>query len=602
MFGLFLPSIRFDFLDYDDDVYVTANEHVQKGLTLENVRWAFGDVNVGFYHPLTLLSHMLDSQLYGLKPWGHHLTSVLLHAANALLIFLFLTKMTGSLWRSLFVAALFGIHPLRVESVAWIGERKDVLSTFFGLLSLLFYASYAKANRRSPIAYGLTLLFFAMGLLSKPMLVTWPFIFLLLDFWPFERVSRLRFEVSGSATSNRKPQTSNFYGLILEKIPFFLLAITASAITVIAEKKWGALHVIELPFLARLDNALISYCRYLGKTFVPINLAVLYPHPGSWPVSQVISAAILIVGLSFLSIVCLRRRPYFAVGWFWFLGTLIPVIGLVQVVFHAMADRYVYVPSIGLLIFLTWSVCDWSSRWQRQRTTLGIFAAIILLGCAALTSHQLGFWKNNETLFRHALAVTKNNAAMHYALGATLAKAPERLDEAVSEFREALRIKSDDVETHVQLAETLEKIPDQSGEAIAHYETALRLNPDDLSAHAAHYNLGIAMAQTGRLPEAISHFQAALRVKPDDADAHVNLGIAFFKNAGRLPEAIQQFEEALRLNPESVMAHYNLGSALKKTPGREQEAISHYEQALRIAPDFIPAQQALERLRTERHF
>ena len=358
--ALYWPATSHDFVNYDDNFYVTSNVHVQNGLTLESLKWAFFNPVAANWHPLTLLSHMLDCQLFGLKPWGHHLTSVLLHAVNTVLVFLFLRRLTDAIWRSLLVAAVFGLHPLHVESVAWVAERKDVLSTCFGLLALIFYTRYvqcvtsdtcqvtgpkvipasvlSRVTHHPSLFYGLALFFFALGLMSKPMLVTWPFVMLLLDYWPLERF---------------KPGCA--WRLVGEKIPFFALAAVASVVTFVVQQHGGALGEGEnLPFGARSGNALISYCRYLAKMFWPTDLAIFYPHPGYWPLERVFFAGGLIVGISVLLYVKRRRYPFLLVGWLWFGGTLMPVIGLVQVGGQAMADRYTYIPSLGVLIVAIW--------------------------------------------------------------------------------------------------------------------------------------------------------------------------------------------------------------------------------------------------------
>ena len=603
----FLPALRNDFVWYDDGVYVTENRHVQQGLTWETFRWAFHSTEGGNYlHPLTWLSHILDCQLFGLKPWGHHLTSVLLHTANAVLVFLVFRRLTGATWRSLCLAALFGLHPLRVESVAWVAERKDVLSTFFGLLALLSYAHYAQGRskaegrgtrgegpdsgaiagglaldsrllsgaksrfigRRLTLDYGLTLFFFACGLMSKPMVVTLPFVLLLLDYWPLQRIGRAAIHDS----------RFTIWRLVREKVPFFILAAVASVAAFIVQKHGGAM-MVGLPFVARLENALVSYCRYLGRLFWPVKLAVFYPHPGHWPTTVVLLSGFLLAGISVLVIALRRQRPYLLIGWFWFLGTLVPVIGLVQVGDQAMADRYSYVPFIGLFVILIWSALELTRHWRYQAASLSAAATAVVILCMALTRQQIGYWKDSEALFRHAITVTENNHVAHFNLGVVLGK-QGRLDEAISQFQAALRSQPGYIDAHNNLGIVLARTG-RLDEAVNQYREALRLKPDFFEARC---NLGIALGRKGQLDEAISQFQEALKLAPHSADIRVNLGTALYQN-GRLDEAISEFKEASRLDPDSAEAHNNLGVLLVRQ-GRFDEAIGQFQQALRLKSDY----------------
>jgi len=639
--ALYWPVTRHDFINYDDDLYVTANVHVQNGLTLENLKWAFSHVVLGNWHPVTVLSHMLDCRLFGLQPWGHHLTSLLLHALNTALVFLLLRTLTGAVWRSLLVAALFGWHPLRVESVAWVAERKDVLSAGFGFLSLLCYARYARGTearsqnpesrnrkaeaRRIASGYWLALLFFACGLMSKPMLVTWPFVMLLLDYWPLKRFAGGQLKVTGSPAPNLQPSTFNSQ-LLTEKIPFFVLAAAASLVTYLVQKQEGAVMTVDhFPPGARAGNALMAYGRYLGKTFWPADLAVFYPHPGYWPRAEVLLAGVLLAGLSALVLVKRRRQPYLLVGWLWFVGTLAPVIGLVQVGEQAMADRYTYIPSVGVLIMSVWGAYELTRRWRHQVILLALASAVALILCFALTREQLGYWQDSETLFRHALDVTQNNHIAHNNLGDALLEKGQaddairqfqevirlkpndadaynnlgnalgeqgRIDEAISDYHEALRLKPDNASAHYSLGAALEAKGQTDG-AISQYQEALRLNPDDV---AAHNNLGNAYLNKGQTDEAISQYQEAIRIKPDYANARNNLGVALASH-GRNDEAISQYQEAIRIKPDYPDAHNNLGVALGRK-GQLDEAISQFQEAIRLKPDYPNAQsnlaQALE--------
>jgi protein O-mannosyl-transferase len=526
------PAMRCEFVNFDDDYYITENPHIQGGLSPAGVEWAFSNTQqAAYWAPVMWLSHQLAWQLFGSNPWGHHLINVLLHAANTVLVFVLLRRMTGTVWRSLVVAGLFGLHPVHVESVAWVTERKDVLSTFFGLLSLLCYVRYAQgvtsgewrvarwettvaaACAPSPVTrhpshfYWLALFCFALGLMSKAMLVTWPFAMLLLDYWPLGRFK------PGSA-----------WRLAKEKIPFFALTAIASIITFVVQKHGGAVKALQnLPPGARIENALISYCRYLGKLFWPTDLAVLYPHPGYWPLEQVCLVGGLMAGITVWLIVLCRRYPYLLVGWLWFCGTLVPVIGLAQSGEQAMADRFIYVPSLGVLIAVVWGACEVTRPWRSRVIVLSLAASAAIVPCLGLTWHQLGYWKDSETLLRHTLEVTDNNFIAHFNLGLALGR-KGRFDEAGGQFQAAVRLKPDYAE--------------------------------------AHYNLGIAFERQDRLDEAISQFEEAIRLKPDYAEACNNLGSALGRK-GQFDEAIRRFQEAIRLKPDFAEARFNLDRALE---------------------------------------
>ena len=582
--ALYWPATSHDFVDYDDGLYVLENAHVTGGLTVESVQWAFGHPEAGNWHPLTILFHAADVQLFGVKPWGHHLSSVVLHALNTALVFLLLWSLTGATWRSVLVAALFGWHPLHVESVAWVAERKDVLSGFFGLLALISYTRYARQrsrvesrrpaapggpapdSRRPALDYSFTLFFLTLGLLSKPMLVTWPFVMLLLDYWPLGRF---------------KP--GRVRGLVAEKTPFFALAVAASVLTFEVQKHAGFVAGFEyLPPGARLGNALISYCRYLGKLFWPTGLSVFYPYPGDWPVAEVLLAGGLLLGISWLLFVARRRSPWLLMGWLWFVGTLVPVIGLVQVGDQSMADRYTYLPSLGVLILVVWGAHELTRRLQHQLTASAVAGCAAIVCCVGLSWEQLGYWRNTETLFRHALAVTEHNHIAHNGLGDVFAK-QGRTDEAIREYQEAIRIKPDHAEAHNNLGNALAK-KGQTDEAIRQFREAIRLKPDDALGYC---NLGVVLVGTGHTDEAIRLYQEAIRLQPDDADAHNNLGTAL-ANKGQTDEAIRQFREAIRLKPDDADAHYNLGNALAQK-GQTDEAIRHYQETIRLKPDHAEA-------------
>jgi protein O-mannosyl-transferase len=575
---LYWPAMQCEFVNLDDGLHVTSNVLIQKGLTWEGVKWVLGHPVANNWHPLTALSHMVVCQMCGLNPWGHHLTNVLLHALNAGLLFALLQQMTGASWRSLLVAALFAAHPLRVESVVWVTERKDVLSGFFGLLALVAYARYAQGrmqNRSIPAAqhgsrftfhvsrfYLLSLFFLALGLMSKPMLVTWPFVMLLLDYWPLRRM-----QYAATSDTHHAPRTTphisrftfhvsrtTLLSLLLEKVPFLILAAGMSVVTFLVQQGGGALSAGEsLPLGARVGNALISYCRYLGKMFWPTDLAVIYPHPGQWAPWKVVAAVGLIAVISVLVWLQRRRYPYLVVGWLWYCGTLVPVSQVIQTGGHAMADRWTYVPSLGVLLLAVWSAWELTRSWRYHALASWVTSGLAIGLCLVLTRYQIGYWRNSEALLRHALAVTENNELAHRNLGVALYEEGQ-IDEAIRQFQEGARLRPD----------------------YAH----------------SHYNLGIAFDKKGQIDEAIRQLQEALRLDPDYADAHYNLGVAFYQQ-GRAAEAIQQFREAIRLNPDHAEAHNNLGTALG-LKGQTAEAIYHLREALRLKPDYAEARKNLD--------
>jgi protein O-mannosyl-transferase len=590
LFGLvavaFLPAIRNGFVNFDDPDYVTANGVVQSGLTWAGIRWAFQSTTASNWHPVTWLSHMLDSQLYAWRPWGHHLTSVLLHAANTLLLFLVLRRMTGAVWRSAFAAALFGLHPLRVESVAWVAERKDVLSTLFWLLTMGAYGRYAEFKIRSAklkmgerIWFGAALVFFALGLMSKPMVVTLPFVLLLLDYWPLGRVSG----PSGGISRRRIP-----LDLLLEKWPFFLLSAASGVVTFLVQKRGGAMVLMAgQPFEARLENAVVSYCRYLGKFFWPQKLSVIYPVVDHWPQSTVVLSLCLLLGISILAVLVRRRFAYVLTGWFWYVGTLVPVIGVVAVGEQAMADRYTYVPMIGVVVLVAWGVDDLTRRWRQRSMAMSAAAAGVIVMCLVLTRQNAGYWRSSETLFEQALAVTENNYGANSMLG-TFLIAQGRLDEALGQFAEAARLMPDSAEARLNLGAALATVK-RYDEAILQLQESLKRRPNE---PGTHLNLGKAFEESGRLDEAIREYREAVRLNPGSVSGRNTLGVALAKQ-GLLDEAIGQFQEAIRLDPGDDSSHNNLGIALSQK-GRLDEAILEFREAIRLNPDNASAQQNLK--------
>jgi tetratricopeptide (TPR) repeat protein len=609
---VYAPVLWCDFVGYDDTAYVTENQHVLQGLTWQQVDWAFANLAAGFWHPLTWLSHMLDVQLYGLHAWGHHLTNLLIHVANTVLLFLLWHRLAGSLWRSALVAALFALHPLHVESVAWVAERKDVLSTCFGFLALLFYARYAqtKSGARDPAIanYLLALLCFACSLMSKSTLVTLPVIMLALDYWPLRRG-----EPAGVSAWRK-----TWAWLAMEKAPFFALSLASGLLTIHAEKSIGAVASKGgLPLVVRASNATLSSIRYLGQMVWPVDMAVFYPYPKAFSLWLVGSAAFLIIAVTVGATLLARRRPYLAVGWFWYLVTLLPVSGLVQVGSHSRADRYTYVPLIGIFLVVVWAGGELFSRWRSGRLLLGTMAVAVLIACGFRTQDQLRHWRNAESLFSHALAATRDNYLAYNNVGYYLMHKYGRLDDAMQCFRRAIQLYPNEVEALGNLGYAL-AAKGQAAEAITYYEAALRENPG----HApTHNNLGNTLSNLGRLDEAIAQYQLALQFEPEYAEAYNNLGIALaqqgrfdeaaiqfraashFKPSyaiahnglanvmtlrGQYQDAVPEYQEALRMDPAYAEAHNGLGYALAKT-SRFDQAVVHYQEALRLNPDYVAA-------------
>jgi tetratricopeptide (TPR) repeat protein len=705
--AVFWPAVHNEFVNYDDPEYVTSNSHVQGGFTWENLKWAFstGPGHASNWHPVTWLSHMLDYSRFKDHAAGHHLVNVALHAANVALSFILLWRLTASIWRSAFVAALFAWHPLHVESVAWVSERKDVLSAFFFFLTLLAYVGYVRrkeglegakleirnsklasqarlkmdapsrqtasrneveANsksqtRKAPahpscfpcvIFYLLALVLYALGLMSKPMLVTTPLVMLLLDWWPLNRISNCRLQIAKLSK------------LVLEKVPFFILSWISSQLTLHAQREGGAVSTTT-SIAARLLNAIVAYALYIRNVFLPRDLAVLYPHPGYWPIGYVLGAAALLACICAMVALFGRKQPWLLVGWLWYLGMLVPAIGIIQVGIQSMADRYTYLPLIGVFIMITWTVAELVKQFAPSSDEAQGFliagtagaAGVVLFGCIAATRQQIIYWQNSETLFEHTAKVTKNNYLAYNNLGYYLSKEGKvqeamdnyrkaleinpqyedgynnmgyalaelkRYPEAIAHYRAALKIKPNHTEVHNNLGNALADTghPD---EAVAEYRIVLQQNPE----HAdAHNNLGIALAMKGQFDEAIQHFAAAIKYKKDYASAHSNLGNAYAVQH-KIPEAIREYEECLRLNPNDPQAHNNLGNALSekgdldkavqqyqralelnkdnpeahfnlaitlKRLGAPNDAVGHLKEALRLKPDYTDAQRELQAL------
>ena len=544
-----------EFVGFDDDQYIFNNSHVKAGLTREGLVWAFTTTHIYNWHPLTWMSHMLDCELYGLNPAGHHFTNVLLHIANALLLLLVLNRMTGSLWCSAFVAAAFALHPLHVESVAWASERKDVLSTFFWMLTMLAYVRYAERPQTG--RYLLIVLVFCLGLMAKQMLVTLPFVLLLLDYWP---LGRLTFKGRSFFNSARPVAAVSARRCILEKLPLLILSAVASVIIYLVQERTGLVKsVVHYALVHRIGNAIVAYVAYIGKMLWPGRLAIFYPHPhGDLPAWQVAGAILLLVCITAAVLWRIRRRPYLAVGWLWYLGTLVPVIGLVQVGTQAMADRYTYVPLIGLFIIIAWGTAELLVRWRYRAMGLGIMTGIVLAVLLICTWMQVRYWQNSLTLYGHAAEVTENNFVMHDNFGVELFDRG-RFDEALMHFDEALRINWRYSRAHKNKGRVLLRRW-KLDEAIAIFTDLLRVDSDWPEVHSY---LGLAYARKSQFVPAIKHFKAALRSRPDWYETYNDLGLAY-SLLGNHDLAIQNYKEALRLKPDYPAAINNLKIALEE--------------------------------------
>jgi tetratricopeptide (TPR) repeat protein len=584
----FWPVLHHDFNECDDTQYVTRNGHVKGGFTAGSLRWAFTSFYASNWHPLTWLSHMLDWRLFGSAAGGHHFTSLLLHLLNTCLLFLILDRTTGATGRSAVVAALFAVHPLHVESVAWVAERKDVLSTLFWMLATLAYVRRARAPR--PVDRWAVAILFALGLAAKPMLVTLPFALLLLDYWP---LGRWGWDDSRRALPRIPPS------LFREKTPLFLLSAASCAVTVAAQ--YRAIASIErYPVADRVANALVSYVAYLGKTLWPAGLAVFYPRTEPFAASWKVAAAALLLALATGAAFMLRRtRPYVLFGWLWYLGTLVPVIGLVQVGRQSMADRYTYVPLIGIFVIAVWGAADGlralarsgaSRRGERapaarDSASMLLPAAIVLLPLMVATRAQLGHWRDAVTLFERAVGVADSGVA-RTNLGEALLNR-ERNAEAAEQFRAALRLDPSLSEAHNSLGLILEG-EGRPDEALQHYEEAVRLRP---GYGVAHRNLGRLLGSLGRFDDAVAHDERAVEIDPGDAEAHASLGVAL-ASKGRFEEAALHYEASLLIDPRSPEVHNNLGSALSRL-GRGDDAFRHFAEAVRLRPGYAIARYNL---------
>jgi tetratricopeptide (TPR) repeat protein len=567
--AVFGQTLRHDFVNYDDPRYVYQNTRITSGLNIAGIAWAFTHIHSENWHPLTTITHMLDCSLYGLKAGGHHFSNVLFHTIAVVLLFLALQQMTGALWKSAFVAAVFAIHPLHVESVAWVAERKDVLSGIFFMLTLLSYVHYARAP--SLRRYLVVAFVFALGLMSKPMLVTLPFVLLLLDYWPLRRIRDQRSRVG-----------SQLLSLLLEKIPLLALCAVSSVITFLAQR--GALGGTEqLPMLARINNALVSYVVYVRQMFWPANLAVFYPHPENrLPPWEISLALAVLIGITIAAVILRKKAPYFIMGWFWYLGMLVPVIGLVQVGWQGHADRYTYLPQIGLYIAGTWAVADLTALWPRRRILLGA-AALLLIGALSWSSSvQTSYWRDSETLFTHALAVTRNNDVAENNLGIVFLQRGQ-LDEAISRLQAAIDLRPENGPAHNNLAKALLQ-KGRLAEAMVHYRKFFEIEPENVEARNI---LGTALIQQGRIREAIEQWQDALAIEPENGNAASNLAWVFATcpddsiRDGR--RAVELAEKALRISGGKIPMILRVLAAAYAEDGRFSQAIESAQRGADLA-------------------
>jgi len=631
LLAVYWQVLTSNFVNFDDTIYVTENPHIKTGFSAENVKWVFSVGKVAYWHPLTWLSHMLDCQLYGLEPGLHHLSSLIIHIANSLLVFLVFRRMTGALWKSAFVAAVFAFHPVNVDSVAWVAERKNVLSTLFWLLTMWAYTGYVREGgaKRYFSALGL----FVLGLLAKPMLITLPFAMLLLDYWPLGRLSLKRpsGQATGKAGKSRASsrQTLPVLRLIWEKMPFFVLSAISVFLSFLAMRRLGITASTELiPLRLRLANAVVSYVGYIDKIICPRKLAVFYPYPMQVAVWRSFGAVLLLACISFVLIWVLRKKAYLSVGWLWFIGTLVPVIGLVQAgLWPAIGDRWAYVPMIGLLIIVAWGAGDLAAKW-RLPTTAAILAACACLSALAFcTYRQVGYWHNSRTLFGHALNVTTDNYIAHLNFGNTLIKDDKiaeamshyrkaveihpayadahynlgvafalqaAYERAITEYRMALDLKENHIKARLRLAEALTRVG-RPGEAIGHFEKIMQRRPDDVEVLN---NYALALVQTMRTTRAIELYNKALRIDPDSVEVLNNLGSALAEQ-WQFDPAIAHLTKALSLKPNFTKTYYNLADTLRRA-GRLDDAVKYYKQALQIDPQDKVGHYSLGRILTDR--
>jgi tetratricopeptide (TPR) repeat protein len=585
---VFWQTRQFDFIELDDPDYITANSQVLSGLTWDGIRWAFGAPHVANWHPLTWLSLMADMNLFGHGPFGPHTVNLLFHVADTLLLYLACKALSGAHWRSALVAALFAVHPLHIESVAWVSERKDMLSAFFFFLALLAYVRYAqsldaKTSTRltqsgTPVpspafSYGLTLLWFVLGLLCKPMVVTLPFVLLLLDYWP---LGRLFSDATSDFGESKGFSVLEFWKRLREKLPLLGISAAFCFVTLAAQRE-TIQTLTALPLKMRIENTFVSYARYVSKTLWPVNLALPYPYPKQWPGATLLLAITLVLGISGLALVFGRRNRFLITGWFWFIGMLVPVIGLVQVGNQALADRYMYLPSIGLFIMIAWGIYALATRWALSRFAVALSLGAMVAACSLRTLDQLQHWRNSEQLFKHALKVTHDNSLALDCLASYFAK-NGRTDEAIDTYRKAVDISPEPSGILNNLANLLAAKKEYSQSAF-YYQEALRIKPNYVMAHC---NLGVSLFELGKTNEAFSHCLEAVRLAPDSPLTHYRLGNLYLR-VRQMDDAVAHFQSALLLMPNYVNGRIALGTALAQA-GRPDEAAAQFNQALQYDP------------------
>ena len=559
---VFCQTLWHDFINYDDPRYVYENTEITSGLSFGGIAWAFTHIHSTNWHPLTTISHMLDCQLYGLRAGWHHFTNVLLHTVVVILLFLALAKMTGAFWRSGFVAAVFAIHPLRVESVAWIAERKDVLSGVFFMLTLLAYLHYTRLP--SLRRYLVVVFMLACGLMSKPMLVTLPFVLLLLDYWPLDRIR------------------GQFWMRLLEKLPLVALSAISSIATLVAQK--GAVGWTEdLPIFERINNAVVSYILYIWQMFWPARLAVFYPHPeNALPPWEIIASLLLLICITAVAIALRKQRPYLMTGWLWYLGMLVPVIGLVQVGWQGRADRYTYLPQIGLYIAVTWAVADLTASWRRQRTILSVAALVVVGGLSSCAFVQTSYWRDSETLFKRALAITRNNDVAENNLGIVFL-GQGKLDDAISLLQAAVALRPENSPAHENLAKALIQ-KGEVADALVHYQKLLELQPDNIEVHNI---VGTVLVQQHRIRDGVEEWQKVLAIQPDNGNAMSNLAWVFATSPDDSlrdgAKAVQLAQEAVRISARRIPLLFRTLAAAYAETGDFSKAIQTAQEGIELA-------------------
>ena len=567
---IYFQVVNFDFILYDDPSYVYENQHVKDGFNAESCLWAFTTGTQSNWHPLTWLSHMFDCELFGLDAGWHHLTNLILHIANTLLLFAVFKRMTNSLWQSAFIAAAFALHPMHVESVAWISERKDVLSTLFWMLTMHAYLRYVKTPGKTN--YSLVMLVFALGLMAKPMLVTLPLVLLLLDYWPLKRFELVRAD---------RPK---FFSLVLEKIPLISLAAASSVVTFLVQKAGGSVSGMNsISLYMRISNAVASYGTYIWKMFYPARLALFYSHQGSglglW---QVIIMAILLTTITVWAVRTAKTKPYVIVGWLWYIGTLVPVIGIVQVGGQSMADRYTYIPYIGLFIIIGGVLRDITAKWKQQKIMLAFLAITVFISISICSWFQIRHWKDSLAIFSHAIDVTDDNYIAYCCL-ADVSREAGNFEEAIALNLRAMELRPDYEYAHIGLGRAY----NESGrldKAIEHFNEALKTFPDHLNVHT---DLGVAYGKQGQLDKAVKHLTRAVEIDPDFTGARSGLGYALMVQH-KFDQAIPHFQKAIEIDPDSTLAHLRLAQILSEK-GETAEALKHLRIIIGVDPDSVEA-------------